>query len=908
VRHFIQTMKHIERPSSRETSTDYLGVPLRFINNHRSVNGRPASLGVPFPIGFAFPGRPWGVSTDGNAPSSTQTRVLATWPDGSIKWLHVVFLEAATSHESSRLTLVPLNGGLEDWEVKIPPCAVRVQQAQDEITIETGRGRFRVSRRDDRILADMSSGQSAWLGRSGCRLMCTDMNGRRWPSQVESLRIEESGPLRAIVAVSGHLGRRTGLRFSGSLCFCAGSNLVRVQITVENPRRARHSGGYWDLGDPGSLFLRDLSLEFSTTATAECRIEWVEEAGDKPVASQGEFLEIYQDSSGGENWQSRNHANRFGKIPLSFCGYRLRSKERERYGLRASPVVVIRWGEKYVSCALEEFWQKFPSALEVQGQRIAARLMPGQFSDLHEVQAGEHNTRVTWLEFGEGGDEIWEELSWVHDPPVVISDPEWVAASGVIPLLPGREANRRIELQSMLTAAIEGERSFFAKREAIDEYGWRNFGDMWADHEEAYAEDPSPVISHYNNQYDLLFGLLVQFLASGDLRWWKLADPLARHVMNIDIYHTQRDKTAYNEGMFWHTAHYHDAGLCTHRSMSRSMAGKRIPAPGGGPANEHNYTSGLLLYYYLTCFSEAKSSVACLADWVIAMDDGKQHVLGVLSDLPTGHASRTTVADYHGPGRGAGNSINALLDGWLAFGEDRYLIKLEELIRRTIHPREHIEARDLGNAELRWSYTVHLQALLRLLELTRESCGLDELRSYVSEAVLHYARWMVTEERFYLDEPEKLEYPTETWAAQELRKGTTLWMAARFAAPNERAQFRRRGSEIIDRSWTSLMSFDSRCCARPVALVLQQGYLETFMSAEPYPADSAHISGDDDSESGYERRALFVDQRAQLRSVMNAPWRLTSILALVIRPSRWLNVARQTWPFERLRRWFWLLQ
>src|SRR5690554_2407809 len=25
----------------------------------------------------------------------------------------------------------------------------------------------------------------------------------------------------------------------------------KLQLTVRNPRRARHTGGYWDLGDPG---------------------------------------------------------------------------------------------------------------------------------------------------------------------------------------------------------------------------------------------------------------------------------------------------------------------------------------------------------------------------------------------------------------------------------------------------------------------------------------------------------------------------------------------------------------------------------------------------------------------------------------------------------------------------------
>ena len=55
-----------------------------------------------------------------------------------------------------------------------------------------------------------------------------------------------------------------------------------------------------------------------------------------------------------------------------------------------------------------------------------------------------------------------------------------------------------------------------------------------------------------------------------DPRWRVLMDDLARHVADIDIYHTVEDKAAYNGGLFWHTCHYVDAGTSTHRSYPRA--------------------------------------------------------------------------------------------------------------------------------------------------------------------------------------------------------------------------------------------------------------------------------------------------------------------------------------------------
>ena len=78
-------------------------------------------------------------------------------------------------------------------------------------------------------------------------------------------------------------------------------------------------------------------------------------------------------------------------------------------------------------------------------------------------------------------------------------------------------------------------------------------------------------------------------------------------------------------------------------------------------------------------------------------------------------ASQTAAPDYHGPGRGAGNAINALIDGFRVTGRRAYLKKAEELIHRTIHPDDRPDQMGFDNLELRWSYLVFLQTLgLRL--------------------------------------------------------------------------------------------------------------------------------------------------------------------------------------------------
>ncbi len=148
-----------------------------------------------------------------------------------------------------------------------------------------------------------------------------------------------------------------------------------------------------------------------------------------------------------------------------------------------------------------------------------------------------------------------------------------------MPYLTPRADDPHGDYLRLVDAAVEGDDTFERKREVIDEYGWRHFGDIYGDHEAVFHKESGagaePLTSHYNNQYDPVAGLGYQFLRSGDHRWRRLMRELAAHVIDIDVYHTDRDKSAYNHGLFWHTFHYVDADTGTHRSYPKAAEGVR---------------------------------------------------------------------------------------------------------------------------------------------------------------------------------------------------------------------------------------------------------------------------------------------------------------------------------------------
>jgi hypothetical protein len=93
---------------------------------------------------------------------------------------------------------------------------------------------------------------------------------------------------------------------------------------------------------------------------------------------------------------------------------------------------------------------------------------------------------------------------------------------------------------------------------------------------------------------------------------------------------------------------------------------------------------------------------------------------------------------------------------------------------------------------------------------------------------------MAMSERPYLDKPEILEYPTETWAAQDMRKCDVFLFAARHAPGATDAQhFRERAAFFHEAALSHLYRFESRTLARPRVLLLSYGFM--FATADALP-------------------------------------------------------------------------
>ncbi len=775
-------------------------------------------LGIPLARGELFPNTSVTLIDPGKSEELVcQSSPMANWPDGSIRWLKLQFLADLNPNQRRTIEF----RARESFLQPTPPLSI--EENHNGLAIDTGTAKFH-----------LETHRPVWSHTENeepvhHQLTLTNVEQRPCRAIADTdWEIIDHGAVSLSCELKGWFldGNIQLLRFICKLTFYRNSKTIEVQACIHNPKRARHSGGLWDLGDSGSIHFYELTISASLSNIQKIKI--VPEPKLPPIEiSNGKCL-LYQDSSGGENWKSLNHVNAKGEIIPRFRGYRLYVDNHiHLVGNRATPIITVKNSALTAQATLPRFWQNFPSSIGAYDSQLVVGLFPGEAAGAYELQGGERKTQTAYFHYGDNPN----ALAWTLTPAVPLLDAKQYEVSRAFPWFIA--AARPGPIDELIRQGLDGPSNFFAKREVIDEFGWRNFGDIFADHETLYQqEDEPPLISHYNNQYDPIYGFARQFVFTGDKRWHELMDDLAAHVRDIDIYHTYEDRSEYNHGLFWHTDHYLPAHTATHRTFSKHNHTSSTPGQtGGGPAEEHCYSMGLLYHHFLTGDTNSKDAVIDLAQWITALHEGsnvlieafykiKRYDLPKLISLLKG---QPVTSHRYNLNRGTGNYLNTLIDAHILFPSKGWLTIAESVIRSTIHPDDDIHQRDLLAIEERWSYLVFLSSLSRYLLFKAEVDEFDDSYKYALESFCHYTRWMLQHENLFLKSSNQLEFPNFTWTAQDLRKAT-LFFHASFFDPEYRDQYLKKGQYFLENVIDSLSNTDERYFSR-VQIILMQNYI-----------------------------------------------------------------------------------
>ncbi len=839
------------------------------------ISAAPAKLhhapicgGVCLPKGSLFEAGEWLVEGFGGSYLVAQTEVLNRWSDGSVRWLLTRFAPSRILPGKTSGTLVRPEKGAKN--------------ANGITTLQQDKGELTLSLRQPHNASDTTLKLTPEL---------RGQNGQSLNLHITSISEEMQGDVCCIFLANVEVIDVPFVNIQIRIEVWPTGDVVRVHSRIRNTRRAQHKGGLWDLGDAGSFHFRGLHLNIQSGNVSGGQLFWKAEVDSETRhGNSSDGLKILQQGSGSAAWKNTNHVDADNRSTVRTRGYHVQSSAGVFHGDRCSPTVCLVTEDVQLTVAVPEFWQQFPGSLSVNANGICVGLFPATIEQVFELQGGEQKTQSVCISTRFTGGQLGH-LNWTYDEPRMVQSTEWVKQANAMAWLPdstGFADDTLGRYRRYIHESTSGQFSVAARRAKIDEFGWRNFGDIPADHEQAHYAGSNTIISHYNNQFDLIFGAIQNLVITGDPAWFEIFEPMARHIMDIDIYHTNEDRACFNGGLFWHTDHYVDARTATHRTYSKHNASEK-DGYGGGPSNEHNYTTGLMYYYFLTGNPEARASVVSLADWVINMDDGSQTVFGLFDSGDTGLASSTVFEDFHGPGRGVGNSINALLDGWILTRDDRYLSKAEQLIQRSVSPLQNCETLHLADAEGHWSYTVCMTALGRYLSEKLEAGQLDENYDYVRQTLANYGQWMADNEKPTLSEPESLEYPTEAWAAQDIRKANALRIAASCTDDTTaECRMRQKADDLNDAAWRDLYSFgEQHLTARCLSILMTEGLRDVFhRTCQPEYMPPAKV------QCKPLAWTMFVPQKLRVKKMLKNP--ITAVLAAtrLLNPQRVLNTVK----------------
>ncbi len=759
------------------TATEILGIDRQAI---------PHRIGIPFPRGVLNNGSKLQlVDQKTNLPIKFQQKTLAFWPDNSVRWLLIDFkLDLNKGAETSYLLLPHNSKPFAKQEIKIG-------EHDDYLHIDNSAISFKLNQRYFLELSDIKVGSNKHpILKTDCYLI--DDKQEKHQAHIEKVELtDDTGFLRTDICIDGHFSSKSGseaFRFNSTITVFADSPIIELTFTLHNPNAARHKGGFWDMGDPGSLYFRSLVIQFTFDKIEKTVIKNLETGLSQNIEDD---FRIYQDSSGGENWNHHIHIDSVGNKTVAFKGYRFTVNDTQvASGDRISPLITIHNSSgPSTSAFINRFWQNFPKAFSSNGNTLSIDLFPETKNSPYELQGGEKKTHTLKISF----DSFKSPLEPVVAPLNVRLPLHHYHLSNALPnsIAPPNKGY----LLDIIGEGIKGKNNFFKKRENSDEYGWRHFGDLWADHETLEHGNDSSVVSHYNNQYDAILGFLMQYIATGDLKWAELLEDLVQHVIDIDIYHTSKDRPQYNHGLFWHTDHYLDGRYCTHRSFSKHhLEISHVAQSGGGPGSEHCYSTGLLYYYFITGDDQVRKSLLDLAEWAEYANLGSNTVLERIMEFAKNDLKKIKdivegkyLFDFRFPlSRGTGNLINTLLDKFLLTNDSRVIDKVGWIIRNTLSANDEISKRELmEDIEGHWHYTVLLQSLIRYLSIKESIEDFCEDYHYALQAFAAYSEFVLNNEKPYLESSEILVYPNITWVAQDIRKAYILNAYALYCSPDK---------------------------------------------------------------------------------------------------------------------------
>ena len=567
------------------------------------------SWGVPFEKGQIDERRTFSL-TDGNGDQlPLQQWVMARHRDGSVKWMGFATSLTPDQTEGLKLTAGPKltprqarQAARKASASEMQADGVKVSETADEVTVDNGVEKITFGKSGAWLVRaiEMNGTKVAENGRLVCiredRSQEEDgiLKFDSFQSRIDSVSVEKSGPVLAVVKIDGmHSdGTREWLPFS-----------VRFYIYDNIPSvRMVHSFIYD--GDQFTDFIKGLGIEFTLPLREEIHNRHVRFAGEngglwgeavKPLAGRRVLTypgieSVLRDQFEGKRVPDQAEYNAAGQKLISdwadWSDFRLTQLTPDGFDIRKRTNSESRWigtagGNRApgymqagdvsggLGLSLKDFWQSYPTELEIRDMIEDKATMTvwiwsprGEVMDMRHYDTEGHDLNSAYEDYQEGmstpyGISRTSEITIVpystmptRDESVqiartaqsisqIMATPQYLHDAGAfgvwgLPDPDGGEVKQWIEKQ------INDYIAFYEQSiETQRWYGFWNYGDVMHSYMSARHSWNYDIGGNAwaNTELEPDLWLWYAFVRSGREDIFRLASAMTRHTSEVDVYH-----------------------------------------------------------------------------------------------------------------------------------------------------------------------------------------------------------------------------------------------------------------------------------------------------------------------------------------------------------------------------------
>jgi hypothetical protein len=575
-------------------------VTLQWLDANSPAGPVGVSWGVPWPKGAVTKDQRFALADANGVSLPLQTWPLAYWPDGSLKWSG--FATVAGPHATGPFKLDAAQAGTAQ-------ARVVVKETEGAVDIDTGWLQCHISKQGA-MLVDSMSVEGRPIACNG-RLVCVLQNGPQvdsnsipplesFTSAIKKVTVEQSGPVRAVVKYEGmhksQKGSREWLPFTVRLYFYAGQTPVRMVHSI-----------VFD-GDEHKDFIRGLGVVFDVPMREQIQNRHVRFAGedaglwaepiqplkgrDGAVISGGGRRDVFYDQIEGKRVPNKDEVNARAQNLLSkwavWDDFRLIQPNADGFtiekrtnpescwlaagsGKRASGLVFVGDVSGGLAVGVKNFWQSYPSSLEVRhASKAAAELRVWLWSpdapamDLRHYDTVAHGLDEVYEDVQEGfstpnGVARTSELTLFPTaavptkedtakyaqiaarPALLVCSPQYLHAAQAFGIwsLPDRSTPLKKTMEERLDATLA---TYLKAPEQFKWYGFWDYGDVMHSYDEArhvWRYDLGGM-AWDNTELGTDMWLWYSFLRSGRADVFRMAEAMTRHTSEVDCYHLGR--------------------------------------------------------------------------------------------------------------------------------------------------------------------------------------------------------------------------------------------------------------------------------------------------------------------------------------------------------------------------------